>query len=228
MNDAGLPLLEKVQRLCREGFIDCHKLKTTRNGQPVTEWLVNETLLRKRIEEHEQLLEDGVAILPPNSIGDVSKTSERGRSTQILGDNVAAPEHGGGAGLIVKDETNKVDQSDVLTTPDSVGGADLDEPSKASLMIENARLTAELEGAMALAAEIRDDKGFLREELRDVREGRKDVTKIAERMLEALEAMALGGKLHRLPIRRTDATDQISGQLNDGDISDENNDEFRI
>ena len=59
----------KVQRLCRDGFIDCHKLKTTRNGQPVTEWLVNEVSLRNRIEQHESRIEDGAATMTPKQFG---------------------------------------------------------------------------------------------------------------------------------------------------------------
>ena len=58
--------------------------------------------------------------------------------------------------------------------------------SLASLLIENARLTAELEGKRELETEMRDEKLFLREELKEARAGRKDVAAIAERMLETL------------------------------------------
>ena len=45
--------------------------------------------------------------------------------------------------------------------------------------------------------EIRADKEFLREDLREARAGRQDVTAIAQRMLETLESIAIGGKLLR-------------------------------
>jgi len=54
----------KVQRMCRNGVIDCYKLQTTRDGQPVSEWLVNDTSLRKHIEENEIKWDESVAVLP--------------------------------------------------------------------------------------------------------------------------------------------------------------------
>ncbi len=55
----------KVQRMCKEGRIDCWKLSTTRNGQPVAEWLVNETSLRNHIDKHEIKWDGDEAKSPP-------------------------------------------------------------------------------------------------------------------------------------------------------------------
>jgi len=209
--------VRKVQRLCREGFVDCHKLTTTRNGQPVTEWLVNETSLRKRIEEHEPRIDDGVATVAPDQFGGANFEGSSEFMLQVL----ALPVQSGAAKSEAEEDETLEDQREDMTTPEPTGVASLDEPSKASLMIDNARLTAELEGAKLLVAEILDDKGFLREELRDAREGRKDVTKIAERMLEALETMALGGKLQRLQSQEQSAQNPIPPQAHQptgGDI----------
>jgi hypothetical protein len=82
--------------------------------------------------------------------------------------------------------------------------------SIAEVLIENARLLATLDGKDQVIAgkddtitELRDDRGFLREELREARRQRDDVKTIANRMLETLESMALGGKLLRT--RQTEA-----------------------
>ena len=54
----------------------------------------------------------------------------------------------------------------------------------ASVLIENAKLTAELEGTRQLIAEVRDDKEFLREELKEANPGEDtDCNKIAPNSL---------------------------------------------
>ena len=66
----------KVQRMCKEGRIDCWKLSTTRNGQPVSEWLVNETSLRNHVENNEIKWDEDVAISSPATLrasGDANK-----------------------------------------------------------------------------------------------------------------------------------------------------------
>ncbi len=223
----------KVQRLCRNGFIDCYKLKTTRNGQPVSEWLVSETSLRKRIEEHEPRFEDGDVIVTHNQTGGANSSAYIETSPAVI----ASPSLSGAAKSEAEREEHLEDLGNDVTTPEQIGDANSIEPSKASLMIENAKLTAELEGNRALIAKFLDDEGFLREELRDAREGRKDVAKIAERMLEALETMALGGKLQRLqnpdhptrnPISKRNPDQYHSNQPTAGDIQQNDFEQFRI
>ncbi len=214
----------KVQRLCRDGHIDCTKLTTSRNGQPVIEWLVNEISLRYRIAKHEPKFDDGDAIVATHPAGD-AMTEENPANTPIA---MATQERTGNAISLHKDaETSKMIGNDE-TTPEEDGVASSEEPSKAMLMIENAKLLAELEGKSALINEILDDKGFLREELRDAREGRNDVTKIAERMLEALETMALGGKLDRLPDKHTNNQASLSTKEKGGDIPPSQDDKYRV
>ncbi len=67
----------------------------------------------------------------------------------------------------------------------------------AQVLIENARLVAAVEGRDQLIASMLDDKSFLREELREHRKNRDDIKSLANKMLETLEAMALGGRLLR-------------------------------
>ena len=67
----------------------------------------------------------------------------------------------------------------------------------ADVLIENAKLLAQVEGREQMITELKDDRSFLREEVREARKTRDDVKSIANRMLETLETMALGGKLLR-------------------------------
>ena len=66
------------------------------------------------------------------------------------------------------------------------------------MLIENARITAELEGRDTLLEEVRGDRNFLREEVVEARKLRGDVKALADRTLETLETLALGGKIERL------------------------------
>lgn len=218
------PSQRKVQRLCRDGAIDCYKLSTTRNGQPVSEWLVSETSLLKRIEDEEVKLDDADTSVTPTARG-VASQNDYGHNQP---DAVAAPDHAGNAsekhdpdgsvhnsgdasaspdslGVAKDDSDSRNEQEnagDDMASPEPVGDAIGERRTLASVLIDNARLTAELEGTKALIEEVRDDREFLRDELKEARSGRKDVTQIAERMLETLEAMSIGGRLSR----RSEAT----------------------
>ena len=65
----------------------------------------------------------------------------------------------------------------------------------AEVLIENARLLAQVEGRDAIIAELKEDRSFLREEVREGRRTRDDVKNIAERMLDTLRSMAIGRSL---------------------------------
>jgi hypothetical protein len=202
----------KVQRMCKEGRIDCWKLSTTRNGQPVSEWLVNETSLRNHIEKNEIKWDDDVAISPPARLpasGDANGTPEGfGNANDELTfqnkpvlspDALAMPNQNGNAIGAARNGNFHANAGGDMAMPIEDGDAidkEIGETrSLASLLIENSRLTAELEGKRELETEMRDEKLFLREELKEARAGRKDVAAIAERMLETLETIATGGKL---------------------------------
>ncbi len=204
----------KVQRMCKDGAIDCHKLSTTRNGQPVSEWLVNETSLLRRIEESEIKLDENTAVPPvatgnashtPNQFGDANHKSADRKSTEKSPSALAMPNHAGIACGDARVPDGEEFHRDVMAAPNEIGAATDEEVGEkrtlASVLIENAKLTGELNGALNLIEEVRDDKEFLRDELREARAGRKDVTAIAQRMLETLESIAVGGKLIRSPQR---------------------------
>ncbi len=69
--------------------------------------------------------------------------------------------------------------------------------SLAEVLIENAKLFAQVEGREQVIVELKDDRSFLREEVREARKTRDDVKHIATRMLDTLENMAVGGKMLR-------------------------------
>ena len=100
--------------------------------------------------------------------------------------SVTPPVSGDANGDFVGNKHLQVQPDDVATPIDS-GDATGDARSLAEVLIDNARITAELEGTRELLGELRDDREFLREELREARDGRKDVREIAERMLKTLE-----------------------------------------
>ena len=207
--------------MCRDRSIDCHKLQTTRNGQPVSEWLVNEASLLRQIEENEIKWDEGEGVFPaasgsatrafgnanpaPILFGNAIENSKIENDASTIGDAVAMPDKAGDAGGVTQIAKSVEDEGNAMATPNAVGDSHNTEHtvdrevgesrSLASVLIENAKLTAQLEGAHNLIAEVQDDRQFLRDELKEARSGRKDVTAIAERMLETLESIAIGGKL---------------------------------
>ena len=64
--------------------------------------------------------------------------------------------------------------------------------SLAEVLIENAKLFAQVEGRDGVIAELKEDRNFLREEVREARRSRDDVKNIAERMLDTLKTIAIG------------------------------------
>jgi hypothetical protein len=62
----------------------------------------------------------------------------------------------------------------------------------AEVLIENARLLAQVEGRDAIIQELKEDRSFLREEVREGRRTRDDVKNIAQSMLDTLKTMAVG------------------------------------
>ena len=88
------------------------------------------------------------------------------------------------------------------------------------MLIENAKLLATIEGRDKVIngkdetiAELKDDRSFLRDEVREARQQRQDVKEIASRMLEAMQTIAIAGKLPPANPRK----DDISARVIDAD-----------
>ena len=146
------------------------------------EWLINEASLARYIERQPQL-EISVA-------GDAKLTSPANPSSKSANDTDAI----GVAG-------------DAMTSPLHVPAGE--RRSVAEVLIENAKLLAQSEGKDELITELKDDKGFLREEVREARKQRADIKEIAEKMLTTFQNIALRGLLEAAPERQAPPTEII-------------------
>lgn len=91
----------KVQRLCQDGKIDCYRLKTSRNGTAVTEWLVNGSSLSRHIKKYEKKNAADETTLPP-----VATPTETGDAKTKSGDANSS-----------KSEANSTDAKIEVATP---------------------------------------------------------------------------------------------------------------
>jgi hypothetical protein len=161
------PSARSMQRYCIEGRLAAQKIRTIFGS----EWLINETSLARFIENEPVVTVDaGVA-----NISDMTTPA-----SPIAQESFE-----------VKTATNDSDDAGVaghesMATP--VG----ERRTIAEVLIENARLLAQVEGRDAIIDELREDRSFLREEVREGRRTRDDVKNIAERMLDTLKTMAVG------------------------------------
>ncbi|PWT81341.1 MAG: hypothetical protein C5B44_03970 [Acidobacteria bacterium] len=161
------PSQRSMQRYCIEGRIAAQKIRTTYGS----EWLINETSLMQLIEAEPivtSVASDADAgTLTTPAPPSVEEAIVGAPDTATIGDASAA-------------------DSAPLATP--MG----ERRTIADVLIQNARLLAEVEGRDGVIAELREDRNFLREEVREARRTRDDVKNIAERMLDTLKTMAIG------------------------------------
>jgi len=162
------PSQRTIQRYCIEGRLAAQKIRTVFGS----EWLINEISLARLISSEPIVAGDvGVATcfdMPPSASPTPTKrTSSEADTddTSVAGDAMRSP---------------------VATPP--VG----ERRTLAEVLIENARLLAQVEGRDAIIAELKEDRSFLREEVREGRRTRDDVKNIAERMLDTLRSIATG------------------------------------
>jgi hypothetical protein len=158
------PSQRSIQRYCVERQLAAQKIRTIFGA----EWLINESALARLIES--EPIVTGVAITPV--------TASPASPLAILTN-------------IVSGDTAGTDVASVaVATPAAppIG----ERRTIAEVLIENARLLAQVEGRDAIIEELREDRSFLREEVREGRRTRDDVKNIAERMLDTLKTMAVG------------------------------------
>ena len=156
------PSGRSIQRYCIEGRLAAKKIRTVFGS----EWLINETSLAQLIEMEPIVTSDAVT-LDTASPATPPIVAFHQPDTSDIGD----------AGV-----ANDV----LMATP--VG----ERRTIAEVLIENARLLAQVEGRDAIILELKEDRSFLREEVREGRRTRDDVKNIAERMLDTLKTMAVG------------------------------------
>jgi hypothetical protein len=162
------PSERSLQRYCIEGRLAAKKIRTV-FGQ---EWLINETSLAQLIE-----MEPIVA----GDAGDANSSDVATLATPtptIVNPHQPDTSNSGDAG----------DASHVSSVSTPVG----ERRTIAEVLIENARLVAQVEGRDEIIRELKEDRSFLREEVREGRRTRDDVKSIAEQMLDTLKTMAIG------------------------------------
>jgi hypothetical protein len=157
------PSTRSIQRYCVEGQLAAQKIRTIFGA----EWLINERALARLIESE------------PIVTGDASVAVAVETASPAAPTNVIAPNH-------TSDEPLVGVASVAMATP--IG----ERRTIAEVLIENARLLAQVEGRDAIITELKEDRSFLREEVREGRRTRDDVKNIAERMLDTLRSMAIG------------------------------------
>ena len=161
------PSGRSIQRYCDEGHLAAKKIRTIFGS----EWLINETSLAKFIEAEPIVTGDASDATGSDMTTSASPTPQplRIQEPDTIDNGVA---------------------SDAVRPP--MATPKRETRTIAELLIENARLLAQVEGRDAIINELKEDRTFLREEVREGRRTRDDVKNIAERMLDTLKTMATG------------------------------------
>ena len=161
------PSGRSIQRYCDERQLASKKIRTSFGS----EWLINESSLVRLIEAE------------PIVTGDASVAITSDTPSPATPIPPTVPSH----------------QSDASDSGDAgvASRASMSPPigerrTIAEVLIENAKLLAQVEGRDAIIEELKEDRSFLREEVREGRKTRDDVKNIAERMLDTLKTMAVG------------------------------------
>ena len=168
-----VPAERTVQNYCIEGLIAAQKIRTTFGS----EWLINEPSLLSHIEKQPVVTTAPAALAAHDSATPHNPATATGAASDAGG--ASAPQ---------------------VAAP--IG----ERRTLADVLIENSRLLAVIEGRDLVIrgkeetiGELKDDRGFLRDEVREARQQRKDVKDIASRMLQTMENIAVAGKLPPAP-----------------------------
>jgi len=161
------PSQRSMQRYCDEQLLASKKIRTSFGS----EWLINETSLAKFIEAE------------PIVTGDASDATGYDRAASASPTPQQFP-------IREPDTIDNGIASDAMRPPIATPKGET--RTIAEVLIENARLLAQVEGKDAIIIELKEDRAFLREEVREGRRTRDDVKNIAERMLDTLKTMAIG------------------------------------
>ena len=176
---------DTIQRYCREGDLDCEKLGMFRR------YFATEHSVEKLIEKlepdvdavtskrvHEAVPERFEKPIEPHASASSRDNAETKDLQKPARDNMQLDE-------VAVDNTEQ---------PDAGAHSSM---RRVVEQVQVASLTAKVEAQEMLITTLKDTNKMLWEEVVDSRGNRKDVTKISERMLLTLEAMALGGRLER-------------------------------
>jgi hypothetical protein len=173
------PSERSLQRYCAEGRIAGQKITTSFGS----EWLVNEESLVRHIETQ-----------PIIGAPEPSPSSSLSTVTPLIVQHVtsARPTPAPTASLQAPTQSMPPQPpAPAADDSDESDAAPVGERRKiADVLLENARLVATIEGRDQIIAEMKGEQEFLREEVKDARTMRRDVTRITERMLGTLQVIA--------------------------------------
>lgn len=191
------PSIRTLQRYCQEGRFECFKLKTTRNGNPVHEWIINSTSLRSFVQTKPEEVISAPMVIPVGN-GDAESVSETATSADATTNVTAPPEHADDAinspSLPRTPEANP-DVMATLVIADDAGGK---QQSRVELMVENAKLTARLDSQEDLIGELREDKKFMREQIVHQRGNDTLMADMHRETLHTLKAVSVAGRHTRI------------------------------
>ncbi len=196
-----IPSARTLQRYCQDGQIECYKLKMTRNGIPVYDWIIDSTSLWKFIQCSPKD-DTHFAKATPEPSG-VAKINVETRSGGEQPARVATvPDQPGGT-VKYPTSTKTSEREPQVTAPpvhadNAIGG----QLSRAKLLIENARLTAQLDAQNELVSELRVDKRFMREEIERHRNNDRLFADLHRKTLQTLKTVAVAGRYCKLGFPR--------------------------
>ena len=212
-HNRGCPSDRTLQRYCQNERFECYKLKTTRSGTPVHEWIINSTSLLAFIQTK-----------PEKAAGEVLASPEPGGGAKSAidaedtPDVMATPETGGDANqkLVLPGSPEKI--PDDMATPEETGDASLGDRNRVALLIENAELTARLDERNGLIGELRDDKQFLRDQVVHERKNDTQLADMHRETLEALKAVAVAGRHTKIEMGDTKELDEPKFTVREGEL----------
>jgi hypothetical protein len=204
-----MPSIRTLQRYCQEGRFDCFKLKTTRNGNPVHEWIINSTSLRSFVHtKPEEIISAPMA--PPDGNGDAEPVSKTATSVDAITNVTTPPEHVDDAndnpGLPRTPEANPNVMATLVTADD----ASEKKQSRVALMVENAKLTAQLDSQEDLIGELREDKKFMREQIVHQRGNDTLMADMHRETLHTLKAVSVAGRHTKIEMPDPSTSEQGS------------------
>ena len=209
-----VPSIRSLQRYCQDGRFDCYKLKTTRNGNPVHEWIINSTSLLSFIQtKPEDTASEPVA--SPEQIGDVETSTEPPTAIEIPSSVTASPERSVDAKPNFELPRTSDTQPDDKTTPEQSDDASGATTSRVALMVENAKLTARLDSQDDLIGELREDKKFMREQIVHQRGNDTLMADMHRETLHTLKAVSVAGRHTKIEMGDTVNSDEKGSAFRD-------------
>ena len=201
------PSIRTLQRCCQEGRFDCYKLKTTRNGNPVHEWIINGTSLRRFIQTKPEETVD-MPLATPATFGDAEPESKTETSGVAKPDVIATPERVDDAAFDPGLPRTPDTKPGVTATLDGTDDANGEQQSRVALLIENAKLTARMDAQEDLIGELREDKKFMREQIVHQRGNDTLMADMHRETLHTLKAVSVAGRHTKIEMPEAPPTEE--------------------